>query len=89
MDSLAIELTQEIYELILRQIALNYVRTMNQELHVKISIFVLTSEWFDKLHQQYSTSFRFSSVLEKALEMQDYKLYETGCAILWNKLLQL
>lgn len=89
MNSLAIEITQDIYELILRQIALNYVRTQNQESYVKIAIFVLTSEWFRKLHSQYSTTFRFSSILEKALDIPDYNLYETGCTILWNKLLQL
>jgi glycosyltransferase involved in cell wall biosynthesis len=85
MERLDIPMDQKIYEKLLDQIALNYIRTEDMEEAVKVAGFMLTITWFAKLHQQYTTSCRFQSILEKALDIQDYKLYQEGCKILWSR----
>lgn len=89
MGKLGIDINEDIYKLLLNQIALNYIRTVSQDINIKVAIYMLTLEWFEKLHDQYKTDCEFQSVLEKALVIQDYSLYEKGCRILWTRILQL
>jgi glycosyltransferase involved in cell wall biosynthesis len=84
MAKLGIEIDQTLYELLLDEIALTFVRTNRLDENVKVSIFFLTCEWFNKLHQRFSTTKKFQTVLEKGLELENYNTYKDGCAILWN-----
>lgn len=85
MERLGIEIDQPMYEQILDEIALTFVRTNDLELNVKVSIFFLTTEWFGKLHERFSTDNKYKSVLEKGMELESFQTYSDGCAILWNK----
>ena len=85
MERLGIEIDQPMYEQILDEIALTFVRTNDLELNVKVSVFFLTTEWFGKLHERFSTDNKYKSVLEKGMELESFQTYSDGCAILWNK----
>ncbi len=84
MEKLGIEMNQTIYGSILNQIALNFVRTDELSENVKVAIFMLTLEWFGKLHEQFSATDRFQAILEKALSVEDYNLYKQACVLLWK-----
>lgn len=85
MKRLGIEINQRLYEQILEEIALTFVRTNEMETNIKVSIFFLTTEWFKDLHKRYSTTNKFQAVLEKGLELENYQTYSDGCAVLWNR----
>lgn len=87
MKKIGIKIDQAIYELLLNQIALNYIRTGSQEINVKVAIYTLTIEWFQGLQLKYNSAFEAQTVLERALCIQNYPLYEQGCLILWNRML--
>lgn len=84
-NKLHLPMNAKIYEMFLNQIALNYVRTMQMDEQIKTAIFFLTVD----LYYEYATGFpspsKYHSILEKALQLGDYSLYQDGCKILWNK----
>nr|MCR4746646.1 glycosyltransferase family 2 protein [Lachnospiraceae bacterium] len=84
MKKLGIEITQELYEMLIDEIALTFVRTSGLEQNVKISIFYLTAEWFRPLHKRFRSRNRFHYVLEKGLELENFQTYADGCGLLWN-----
>ncbi|MBR5598273.1 MAG: glycosyltransferase [Lachnospiraceae bacterium] len=84
-EKLNLPMDIKIYEKLLDQIALNYIRTNQMEEMVKTAIFFLTVELYRKYATGFSTSSKYYSILEKALHLEDYSLYQDGCKILWNK----
>lgn len=84
MKKLDIQIDQDMYEEILDEIALTYVRTHELGINVSVSIFYLTLEWFKGIHSLFTSKNKFQEVLEKGLELENYKTYCDGCAILWN-----
>lgn len=84
MERLGIEIDQTMYEQILDEIALTYVRTNDLDMNVKVSIFFLTTEWFNRLHSRFSTTKKYQTILEKGMELENFQSYCDGCAVLWN-----
>ena len=84
MEKLGIDINQAMYEQLLDEIALTYVRTNDLDMNVKVSIFFLTTEWFNRLHSRFSTTKKYQTILEKGLELENFQSYCDGCAVLWN-----
>lgn len=85
MEKLGIRFNQEIYEKLLHQIALNYVRTNELPENVNLAIFMLTVEWFRELDKAFLVTDKFQAILEKAIRVEDYNLYKQACILLWQK----
>ena len=58
MDKLGIAMNQIIYEKLLDEIALTYVRTNDLDNNVKVAIFFLTANWFRELHKKFISIFQ-------------------------------
>ena len=84
MDKLGIKIDRFIYEQLIDEIALTFVRTSELGENVNVAIFYLTAEWFADLNLRFTSENRFHSILEKALSAGDYDSYKKGCEIAWN-----
>ena len=84
MEKLGIECDQHMYEMHLSEIALTYVRTYDLDVNVKTAIFYLTLQWIKPLHERFTSTNKFHSVLEKSIELENFQTYCDGCAIIWN-----
>jgi glycosyltransferase involved in cell wall biosynthesis len=84
MEKLGIECDQHMYEMHLSEMALTYVRTNDLDINVKTAIFYLTMEWIKPLHERFTSTNKFHSVLEKGIELENFQTYCDGCAIIWN-----
>ncbi len=85
MRELGIEMTQPIYESILNQIAINYIRVSTLPDNVQLAVFMLTVELYKGLGVNYAVTDRFKNILEKALSLEDFNLYKQVCELLWQK----
>lgn len=71
-----IQYTQELYEYILKQVVMNYMRTRKMTLAVRKSIFVLTADLFHRyLHSFVTVNYDLSD-LEAAVKTKSYIRYE-------------
>ncbi len=84
MQKIGIEIDQIIYEKLLDEIALTYVRTNNMDLNAKVAIFYLTLSWMKDYCVNFKTRNKFQGPLEKAILLEDFNTYCDGCAIIWN-----
>ncbi len=84
MVKLGIEIDQALYEELLDEIVLTFVRTYEMDMNVKTAIFYLTLSWIKPLHERFRSGNKFHSVLEKGIELENYQTYSDGCAIFWN-----
>ena len=84
MDRFGIQCDQRIYEKLLDEIVMTFVRTNELDMNVKTAIFFLTLAWIKPLHDIYTSRNKFHSVLEKGIELENYQTYSDGCAIFWN-----
>ena len=84
-EKLGLTMDAEMYEKFLDQIALNFVRTEQMTSEIKSATFFLTVDLYEKYAKGFATSSKYRAILEKALQLGDYSLYQQGCKILWNK----
>ncbi|MEQ8154212.1 MAG: glycosyltransferase [Clostridiaceae bacterium] len=71
-----IQYTQELYEYILKQVVMNYMRTRKMKLAVRKSIFVLTADLFHRYLNSFATMNYDLADLEAAMKTGNYVRYE-------------
>ncbi len=84
MERLGIRIDQGLYEKLLDEIVMTFVRTYEMDINVKTAIFFLTLNWIKPLHKRFRSGNKFHSVIEKGIELENYQTYSDGCAIFWN-----
>ena len=84
-EKLNMPMDLKMYEKFLDQIALNYVRIEQMNEEIKTSIFFLTADLYGRYAKGFTATSKFYGILERALQLGNYSLYQDGCKILWKR----
>ena len=82
-DFLTLErpMSNEFYDMILRQIALNSARMKALVDEARVAVFNLTTSWHKQNFSDQSTSLALLAIVEKALRLERFDLYERACEV--------
>lgn len=76
LDQHGVEYTQELYEYMLKQVVMNYMRTRKMKAEIRRSIFALTADLFFRYLHSFETMNNGLSDLEGAVKTRNYIRYE-------------
>ncbi|MCR5094838.1 MAG: glycosyltransferase [Lachnospiraceae bacterium] len=86
-DYLTLEypMTEEFYQIVLRQIAINCTRMKALADEARVAVFQLTTAWYNRYFaDQYKKTAQLS-IIEKALRIGRFDLYERACEVVGGK----
>ncbi len=84
LEGLYLRISPTLFDTALSQVALNYIRTAALGEEVKVAVFHLTCGWFRRNFAGCSTEKAHLQIVEKALRMKNYVIYEQACATAWR-----
>lgn len=87
LESLHLRISPALYDTVLSQIALNYIRTASLGDETKVAVFHLTDAWFLRHFAGFTTDREDLQIVEKALRLKGFGLYEQACTAAWRSIL--
>ncbi len=86
MEKLGIFVDDRLYEQLIDEISLTFMRTYEMDDMVKTAIFILTTTWFNPLAQIHDIANPYKRIIQQALLTENYNLYVSGCINYRNSL---